>query len=436
MNKPLYTVNIERLSHECRGIGHIGEKTAFVLGALPGETVECQVIQKHRNYLDACFSSLITTASPDRITAKCPHFLVCGGCSVQHIKPEAQIRFKQALLLEQLSHSGKAIPQTILDPVTGPAFGYRHKARLGVRYVNKKEKILVGFRETQGRYLAEINHCDILHPSIGYKLHELAELIAQLSIPRDIAQIEVAMGDTEIALIFRHLAPLNENDLALLSTFGETYHFHIYLQPNKPGACSKLYPADGHERLHYALPEYDLNFAFHPTDFTQINPTINRKMVSLALQLLNPAPHDKVLDLFCGLGNFTLSLARKAGHVIGVEGCEKMVARAKENALLNHIHNVHFYAHDLMADKTDAPWIHDHYSQLLIDPPRSGARDIIQKIGPLKIPKIVYISCNPATLARDTEILTQHFGYTLKAAGILDMFPQTAHVESIALFER
>jgi len=434
MSKPIHTVQVERLSHECRGIGKIDEKTTFIRGALPGEEVNCQIVKKHRQYLDACTTDVIT-AAPERTEPKCPHFLTCGGCSLQHILPEAQISFKQNILLEQLEHIGKTKPETILDPITGPHYAYRHKARLGARYVIKKEKMLVGFREVQGRYLADIDQCDILHPSVGYKLRDLADLIMKLTIPREIPQIEVAIGDTETALIFRHLEALTDEDLAFITAFGKEHNFQIYLQPGKPKTIHKIFPNDGNERLHYALPDFNLEFKFYPCDFTQVNPEINRKMVTRAIELLDVQKTDNVLDLFCGLGNFTLPIATKAKSVVGVEGSEEMVSRGKENALHNNINNASFYAQDLSADAFDSAWFDQPYDKLLIDPPRSGAQEIICALAPLRIPLIVYISCNPATLARDTEILTSQFGYKLKSAGILDMFPQTAHVESMAVFE-
>ncbi|MCE3237729.1 MAG: rlmD [Gammaproteobacteria bacterium] len=426
---------IHALSHDGRGIARINGKTLFVHGAIPGEKVKCHITQHHRHY-DEAVAIDVVIAAPERVTADCPHFGVCGGCSMQHIHITHQIQFKQQIVLEQLKHFGKVVPQTLLSPVIGEAWGYRRKARLGVRYVIKKNKVLVGFREKFNRGLAEIQQCLVLHPSIGTRMTALAELIASLSQYDHIAQVEVAIGDDAAALVFRNLNSLPEEDCVKLRNFGKATDLHIYLQPNLPEPLKKLWPEDHNDRLTYALPEYALTLRFHPLDFTQVNSEINQVMVKQAVSLLAPEPTDSLLDLFCGLGNFTLPLARYAKHIVGVEGSEGMVKRAEENALYNKITNTKFYAANLMGALENAPWLQQTYDKILLDPPRTGAKEIILYFSKLSAKKIIYISCNPATLARDAGELVHQQGYALTQVGVINMFPHTSHIESIAVFEK
>ncbi len=426
---------IESLSHDGRGIAIINGKTTFVTSALPAEKVICKITQKHRRYNEALVTEVLA-AAPERTIPDCTHFGVCGGCSMQHVEIHAQIQYKQQALLDQLKHFGKVTPEAVLPPISGQAFGYRRKARLGVRYVIKKGKLLVGFREKFSNYLADIEQCLILHPSVGQRLTALSDLIRNLTQYDQIPQIEVAVSDEVTALIFRHMTPLPENDIAALSEFGKTHALHIYLQPNPPAKVHKIFPNDQQEMLSYALPDYDLQMQFHPLDFTQVNAEINRLMIKQALELLDLKSTDTVLDLFCGLGNFTLPMARLAKQVMGVEGSAQMVERAKANAEYNHISNTEFYAANLMEPTKTATWLQTQYNKILLDPPRTGAKEIIPFIANNTAKRIVYVSCNPSTLARDAGDLVYNYHYKLKQVGVINMFPHTSHIEAIALFEK
>lgn len=429
----IFSTTIEKLSHEGRGIAHINGKTTFIDNALPGEQVDFEYTYT-KSQFDEGKAIQIHQAAANRVEPRCPHFTICGGCSMQHLAQDAQIAHKQQTLLNQLQHFGQVQPNEILTPISSENYGYRTKARLGARLVHKKNSVLVGFREKYSNYLAEIDSCVILDERVGTKITALRELIASLSCPAEIAQIEVAMGEENVILIFRHLAPLTEQDHALLLAFANEHHFIIYLQPKGLDSIHVL-PGQQTTWLNYHLKKYDLELLFHPTDFTQVNFAINQQMVEKALSLLELKPNDITLDLFCGLGNFTLAIARHCQKVIGVEGSNEMVMRAKMNAEHNNIHNTEFYAADLTQDVTQQTWIKTPFNKLLIDPPRSGAQEIIEKLPFAQIERIVYVSCNPATLARDTALLIKQ-GYRLEKAGILDMFPHTTHVESIALFKR
>lgn len=430
------TIEITKLSHDGRGVGRDNSgKTVFIDGVLPGERVTYQVTRNNRRYDEAVVVE-IENPAPERAEPKCKHFLTCGGCSQQHISSEAQLAAKQQSVLEQLQHFGQTQPTNILPPLTGPLWGYRNKARLGVRYVIKKDKLLVGFREKQKNYLAQIESCEILHPKIGLLITPLQELIRGLVAFKDIAQIEVAVGDERMALIFRNMVILCAEDQTALIAFAQQHDFDLYLQPDNAASVYKVWPQDGIERLFYNLPDYNLNLGFYPLDFTQINPELNRKMIAQAISLLQLNAEDRVLDLFCGLGNFTLPMATIAASVTGVEGSETMVQRGYENAKRNNITNVSFYAADLTTDQLAAPWSKQNYTKALIDPPRTGAAEIIPLLAGMGIDMILYVSCNPATLARDSGLLTQQYGYKLLDTGIMDMFPHTLHVETMALFKR
>ncbi len=434
--KPEYIeTKIESLSHDGRGVANINGKTTFVTNALPEEKVVCKITQKHRRYNEALVTEVLT-AAPERITPGCPHFGVCGGCSMQHVEIQAQIQFKQQALLDQLKHFGKVTPEVVLPPLFGNAWGYRRKARLGVRYVIKKGKLLVGFREKFSNFLADIEQCAVLHPSVGQRITALSALIRGLTQYDQIPQIEVAVSDDTTALIFRHMTPLPEQDIEALCEFGKTHAIHIYLQPNPPAAVHKIWPNDQEEMLSYALPDYQLNMRFHPLDFTQVNGEINRMMIKQALQLLDLKSTDTVLDLFCGLGNFTLPIARSVKQVVGIEGSVQMVERAKANAQYNHINNAEFYAANLMEPAKNAGWLQIKYDKILLDPPRTGAKEIIPLISGGSASRIVYVSCNPSTLARDAGELVYNYQYKLKQVGVINMFPHTSHIEAIALFEK
>jgi 23S rRNA (uracil1939-C5)-methyltransferase len=426
-------LSIESLSHDGRGVGRIEGKAVFVDGALPGERVRARVVEKHRKHDEAVVEGVLD-ASPLRIVPRCAHAGVCGGCSLQHLAPEAQIDAKQQVLLDNLAHIGKVSPQELLPPLHGPHWGYRTKARLGAKFVRKLQRGLVGFREKHKPYLAELTRCEVLHPSVGARITELAELLGALDARERIPQIEVAVGDNATALVFRNLDALSERDATLLYGYGESTGLHIYLQPAGPGSVTLLWPAQS--TLSYRLLAYDLELNFLPTDFTQVNRDINGAMIDLTLELMDLQATDRVLDLFCGLGNFTLPLARHCAQVVGVEGEPGLVRRARDNAVHNAIANAEFHVANLAEDVSIYPWLKQRFDKLLLDPPRSGAMELIPSIARLNVRRIVYVSCNPSSLARDAGLLVHEHGYRLVKAGVMDMFPHTAHVESIALFER
>lgn len=433
-NTTLQTVTISSLSHEGRGIAYINNKTTFIEGALPGEEVSFTYSKKHSKY-DEGIVFEVTSASPDRITPVCPHFSICGGCSLQHLQSTQQIAFKQKVLLEQLKHFGNLIPQEIIPPLTGPEWGYRYKARLSVKYVDKKNALLIGFHEKNGRYVADLSCCPVLHPSVGQLIEPLKKMIMQLTIYRQIPQIEVAIADNVSALIFRHLIAMPEQDIKQLMQFAQQYHLHIYLQPNSPLPLHCIWPENDQQLLKYSLKDHHLTLEFKPTDFTQINPMVNQKMINSALQLLDLNAEDTVLDLFCGIGNFTLPIAKYCKSVVGIEGAKSSVERAIHNALKNNINNAQFHVSNLAEPNCSANWITQKYHKILLDPPRTGTLELINHFAHWQPLKIVYVSCNPATLARDAGELAKQ-GYRLIKAGVMDMFPHTKHVESIALFEK
>lgn len=424
---------IESLSLEGKGITHIDGKAVFVGGALPGEKVVFTYTAINRKF-DEGYVSEVLEASPERVEPGCPHFQICGGCSMQHLDVEKQIHHKQQAMLDALKHIGKVIPETVFDPMVGDLWGYRRKARLGVRYVRKKEKVLVGFRERAGRFLADIDACRVLHPSVGEKLPELQALIVQMDARETIPQIEVAVGDNATALVFRHLEPLSDKDQQLLLEFAKVHDFQMYLQPKGPTTVHCIWPES--PELFYEHPEFETKVKFGPQDFFQVNSSINRQMVPRAVELLELDGTQKVMDLFCGLGNFTLPIARNAAEVVGVEGDSVMVQRAKQTALDNGISNTNYFTFDLTADVKHEPWMKQKYDRILLDPPRSGAKEVIEHFGKLGAKRIVYVSCHPGTLARDAGELVHTHGYRLEGAGVMDMFPHTAHVESIAVFVR
>ncbi len=426
---------ITALSHDGRGIATIQQKKTFISGALPGETVTYQITQKHSTYDTAQTLEIIQSAA-ERATPPCQHFGLCGGCSLQYMNMDLQLQLKEQTLLNQLKHFGQVVPESILPPLSALGTGYRRKARLGVKFVIKKNKLLVGFREKSSRYLADLESCAVLHPEVGQRLTELSQLVLSLEQYRHIPQIEVAIGDQDIALIFRHLEPLSAADQAKLSAFGQQRQFHIYLQPNSPAPVEKLWPADNHQRLRYTLPDDQLEFLFHPLDFTQINLEMNRLMVKQAMDLLAIESHDTVLDLFCGIGNFSLPIARRAKFVMGIEGSQEMVERATENAHHNGITNAQFGMANLMQPLPGAAWIKQQYNKILLDPPRAGAQEILPFFNEFAASRIVYVSCNPATLARDAGLLVHQYGYQLKQAGIMNMFIDTSHSEDTAVFEK
>ncbi|WP_166251525.1 23S rRNA (uracil(1939)-C(5))-methyltransferase RlmD [Marinobacter salicampi] len=425
---------IEKLSHDGRGIAYKEGKIQFVDGALPGETVVAKVIGS-RSKFDELRTLEVIERAPERVEPPCAFADLCGGCSLQHMGSDAQIQFKETTLRENFAHFGGTEPEAWEPPMRSPSLAYRRKARLGVRFVPKRDSVLVGFREKRNSFLTDITRCEVLDARIGDRITGLRELLYTLEAHSSIPQVEVACGDDDAALVFRNMEPLSDKDQERLIEFGKAHNLHIYLQPKGPDTVYRIWPTDGEERLSYRLDSFDLTLKFHPMDFTQVNAQINQEMVKKALDWLDVQPGERVLDLFCGLGNFTLPLARNAGHVVGVEGDEAMVVRGRENAALNDLDNVTFHGANLQGDFTSEPWAREGFDRILIDPPRSGAQEICEYLPAFGAQRIVYVSCNPATLARDAGVLVSK-GYRLVRAGVMDMFPHTTHVESIALFER
>ncbi|NKB38846.1 MAG: 23S rRNA (uracil(1939)-C(5))-methyltransferase RlmD [Gammaproteobacteria bacterium] len=426
---------IESLSHEGRGISHVNGKTVFVDGALAGENITFRYRRSCSKYAEGSMEELLADSSSDRVEARCRHASVCGGCSLQHLSPDAQIEHKQNVLLEQLLHIGGVEADSLLPPLKGELWGYRRKARLGVKHVLKKEKVLVGFREKYSSYIADIDSCEVLHPSVGGRLKELAALIFSLTIYNKVAQIEVAVDEQDTALIFRNLETPDDADLDKLSDFAEQHKVRIYLQAGGPDTVTPL-AGETDIPLSYQLDDGEITIYYAPSDFTQVNLDINKRMVKQVLELLTLQPEDNVLDLFCGLGNFTLPVARRVAQVIGIEGADSLVKKAEYNAQVNNINNARFFMSDLFTLESEPAYLDFNYQKLLLDPPRSGAQQVVEKWRMENVEKIVYVSCNPATLSRDAGILVKERGFKLVSAGVMDMFPHTTHVESLAIFER
>ncbi|HVX04422.1 MAG TPA: 23S rRNA (uracil(1939)-C(5))-methyltransferase RlmD [Rhodanobacteraceae bacterium] len=436
MGKPrdiTFEASIDDLSHDGRGVAHVEGKTVFVADALPGERVRAKLVRKHRNF-DEARTEEILEASPERVPPRCAHFGVCGGCVLQHLAPAAQIAAKQNVLAQNFARIGHVEPARWLAPLTADVWGYRRRARLSVKHVPKKSKTLVGFRERDPRFVADLAHCDVLDPALGERLGALGALLNELEDAASIPQIEFSAGDAARILVFRHLQPLSAPDREKLAAFGHRNGFAILLQPGGTDSVHALEPGD--VDLHYSLPDYGLKLAFAPLDFVQVNARINQKMIAHALALLQPGPQDRVLDLFCGLGNFSLPIARQAAYVCGVEGDSGLVERARSNAAANGIANAGFHVGDLAGDVRGSAWARAEWDLLLLDPPRSGAEGLLQQLPGKSVRRVVYVSCHPASLARDAGTLVRTHGFRLEAAGVMDMFPHTAHVESIALFER
>jgi len=432
---------VDRLSHEGRGIATNNGKVTFVEGGLPGEKVRARY-RDSRARFDVVEVIEVLTPSIYRTVPRCRYFTVCGGCSLQHLSPQAQIAFKQDLLLEQLAHACGKAPDSfqLLEMLQGENYHYRRKARLAVRYVTRKGGGLVGFREKHGTFITDMTFCEVLVDTLANLIQPLRELVNQLEARQHIPQFEVACGEDgdsrpRVALVMRHLQALGKTDLEGLRQFAVHHGCDFYLQPGSIDSVHRLWPEQGEERLLYRLPEFNLTMQFHPLDFIQVNESVNRQAIALVIELLELDPHDRVLDLFCGLGNFTLPMSRFCQQVIGIEGSAGLVARARDNASFNGIENVSFEVADLCQVKGTEPWYDRGFDKVLLDPPRSGALEIIDWLGRLGARKIVYVSCNPATLARDAAQLLEQ-GYVLGRVGVMDMFPHTAHVESIAEFTR
>ena len=426
---------IESLDHEARGITRLEGKTVFVEGGLPGERVEYSCYRKKPTYEIARIDRVVTP-SASRVEPKCPHFGVCGGCSMQHLEPSAQVAAKQRLLEANLWHLGRLVAGQIYAPIHGAPWGYRFRARLSARLVPKKGGMLIGFHERKSSYVADMRQCPNLPPHVSDLLVPLRELVAALSISTAMPQIEVAVGETMTALVLRILESINAADESLLRDFADRHGIVFYLQPKGPASVYRFYPLD-ERRLSYLLPDYGIEHAFSPTEFTQVNHAINRVLVRRAMTLLDPQPGERIADMFCGLGNFTLPIARSGARVVGIEGSPELVRRAGENAAANGLADrVEYGVANLFETTPESLAALGRFDKMLIDPPREGAAELVKAIGEDGPPRIVYVSCSPATLARDAAILAHQKGYRLSGAGVVNMFPNTSHVESIALFEK
>jgi 23S rRNA (uracil1939-C5)-methyltransferase len=419
------------LTHAGEGIVR-GGKTVFVPGALPGESIRFRRTRSHRQHDEAELLEVLEPA-PARVVPRCPHFGVCGGCALQHLAPEAQLDAKQTELRDNLERVGRVSPERWLPPLRGPVWGYRRRARLGAKFVTKKGRVVVGFRERLAPYIADVTRCEVLAPPVGELISPLSAMLTTLSIRERVPQVEVAVADNAVALVFRVLETPSAADLERLREFGALHAVRVYLQPKGLDSVRELEPVG--EPLRYGLPKFKVALEFVPTDFVQVNGPVNEALVSTAVELLDLSASSIVLDLFCGIGNFTLALSKAAGRVVGVEGEAALVLRARHNAQLNGCDNAEFHAADLAQPPGagSSPWLRQPYTHVVLDPPRAGAREVLATVASLEPRQVLYISCHPGSLARDLGVLVHEHGFTLEAAGILDMFPHTAHFESLAL---
>ncbi len=430
------TARITSVTHDGRGVADAPGKKVFVAGALAGETVRFQRRKKRRNYDEAELLEVLD-ASASRIQPRCAVFGRCGGCVLQHVTPDEQRSVKEQALADNLSRIGRLEPDRWLEPIVGPSdWRYRRRARLAVKDVRGKGRVLVGFRERHAPFVTDMHRCEVLRQPLDGLIDPLSEFVGSLSIRSRLPQIEIAVADNVTELVFRVLDSPTDDDLSKFRRFGEAEGVQIALQPGGPDSINVVYPDGSPERLYYELPEFDLSIEFESTDFVQVNAVVNRRMVAAAVELLMLEDGHRVLDLFCGIGNFTLPMARRAGEVVGVEGEQRQVRRARDNARRNGIDNVEFVCADLFTITGEERWLKHGCDRLLLDPARSGAQEIVRHIDALDPQRIVYVSCHPGTLARDAGQLVNDGAYRLIAAGIIDMFPQTAHVESIAVFDK
>jgi 23S rRNA (uracil1939-C5)-methyltransferase len=429
---PVEEADIVDLAHDGRGVARVAGKAVFIDGALPGERVRFRVL-KRRRQLDEGGLVDVLVASPDRTVPRCAHFGICGGCSLQHLAPAAQLAAKQKQLLENLQRIGNVQPERILDPLRGPEWAYRRRARLGIKYVHKKGRVLAGFREREKPYIADIRRCEVLLGHLAELPLELAALTETLEIREKLPQVEVAASDAVTALVFRVLESPSAADLEKIAAFGAARGLQIFLQP---GGLNTVRPIrDDYPPLTYSVDDGRVEIEFGPVDFIQVNREINSSMVEAAMRHLQPRAEDSALDLFCGLGNFTLPLARRVRRVMGVEGDEALVSKARLNASRNGLGNASFAVENLFEPEALGAWANERYDLVLLDPQRAGAAEIMSRMARWDPRRVVYISCHPGSLARDAGILTT-LGFRLSEAGVMDMFPHTTHVESIAVFER
>ena len=420
---------VDDLTRVGEGVVHQG-KTVFVAGALPAERVRYRRTRHHRQHDEGELLEVLTP-SPQRVVPRCPHFGVCGGCALQHLDPAAQLAAKEGELRDNLARVARAAPARWLAPLAGPAWGYRRRARLGAKYVRKKGAVVVGFRERAAPYVAQLTRCEVLAPPVGELITPLAELIGALSVREQLPQVEVAVADNATALVLRVLQEPTPADLGHLHAFAARHGVRLYLQPGGIDSVTPLGAPD--VPLNYRLGRFGLTLQFLPSDFIQVNGVVNEALTAQALELLAPGPQAQVLDLFCGLGNFTLPLARHAAQVCGIEGEAGLIARARANAALNGITNAEFHVANLAGEIAHLPWAQRRYSHVLLDPPRTGARELLPWLARLGAQRVLYISCHPGSLARDVGVLVHEHGMQLDAAGVIDMFPHTTHVESMAL---
>jgi len=426
-------VEISDLAHDGRGVGRVDDKVTFVHGALPGERVSARLTGRNRKF-DEAITLSVEASSRQRVRPECPWFGYCGGCALQHLDHQAQLEWKQQRLRENFRRIGGVEPDQWMAPIFDDPWNYRRRARLSARNVPGKGRVLVGFREIGGRYVAGIEACRVLHPAFAERLMDLSALIGSLSIPDRIPQIECAAGDEAAAIVLRHLEPLTSGDEKALVAWSQGAGIAVWLQPGGPDTVTRLWPET--HRLSYTLPAFGLELEFHPQQFIQVNGAVNRQLTGKAVELMAAGPRDRVLDLFCGLGNFSLPLATGADEVVGIELDESLVRFATANAAANGVENARFIAADLMQLVDSPAWMRKSFDGVLIDPPRAGAAEILPLVAASRAARVVYVSCDPATLARDAGTLVNAHGYRLARAGIADMFPHTAHVESIALFEK
>lgn len=426
-------VSVNALSHDGRGVARVAGKTVFIEDALPGETVSIQIRRRRRDYDEAQLVEVLEPAE-SRVAPRCAHFGTCGACSLQHLLPEAQLHAKQQTLLDNLQRIGGVQPEQVLEPLTGPVWGYRRRARLSVRYVAGKQRCLMGFTERNSGFITDTECCEVLDPRVGAAIRPLSDLFTALSIADRIPQVELAASDDTVVLVLRVLAEPSAADRECLAVFEREHGLRFYLQAGRP---EDAVPLQGEPvALQYRLADWDVDIGFQVADFIQVNGEINRTLVNRAIEELQLRPGHRVLDLFCGLGNFTLPLARVGASVTGVEGDAGLVVRARANAARNGLGEVEFQQADLFAERVQGEWAGRRYDRILLDPPRAGAREIIAQFPYFAAERLVYVSCHPATLARDAGILVKEQGWRLLRAGVLDMFPHTSHVESIAVFAR
>ena len=429
------TARIESVTPDGRGVAAGTGKRVLIAGALDGETVKFLRRRSRRKFDEAELLEVLD-ASPQRIAARCAVFGRCGGCALQHVSDTQQRAMKFQTLKDSLERIGRVQPARWLEPIVGPAWNYRRRARLAVKDVPGKGRVLVGFRERLAPFVTDMHRCEILAKPVDALFDPLSELIGALSIQARLPQIEVAVADNATALVFRVLDTPSADDTAKLRAFAEAQGIRLYLQPGGLDTVALLYPDDPIEPLYYSLSEFDVRIAFEPHGFVQVNGVINERMVAAAIDLLEPAPDDRVLDLYCGIGNFSLPLAQRAGSVVGIDVDAALVRAAEENARRNNVGNASFRVADLDAIEGNEQALVGDWDRVLLDPARDGAAAIVHGIGALAPRRIVYVSCHPGTLARDAGTLVTAAGYRLDAAGIIDMFPHTSHVESVAVFSK